>query len=156
MTVSFIRMAKPEEAELISDLALRSKGYWGYDAAFLASCKAELSYSPSQLLSAEYCFKVAQLPNQPICGFFALKFVVSKHPELEALFVDPNFIGQGWGKHLLISVIDVATRHHAKSIKIQSDPFAEDFYLANGAIKVGESESQSIPGRFLPKLEILL
>jgi GNAT superfamily N-acetyltransferase len=156
MTVSFIRIAKPEEARLISDLALRSKGYWGYDAAFLASCKAELSYSPSQLLSPKYCFKVAELPHQAVCGFFALNYVGSKHPELEALFVDPNFIGQGWGKHLLNSAIEVATRHHAKSIKIESDPFAENFYLANGAVNVGKTQSHSIPGRFLPKLEILL
>lgn len=156
MTPNFIRVAKPEEASILSELALRSKGYWGYDAAFLVRCKAELSYTPSQLLSSEYCFKVAELPNNNVCGFFALNFVGSKHPELEALFVDPDFIGQGWGKYLLISAIEVAKRHQAKSIKVQSDPFAEDFYLANGALKVGETESHSIPGRFLPKLEILL
>ena len=37
-----IRRARPEEAGALSDLAIRSKGHWGYDVAFLASCRAEL------------------------------------------------------------------------------------------------------------------
>lgn len=155
-TAYVIRLAKPEEAPTLSSLALKSKAYWGYDDDFIASCKEELCYSQNQLLSPSFCFKVAELNNQIVSGFFALNYVGSKHPELEALFVDPAFIGQGWGKSLLMSAIEVAKINQAKSIKIQSDPFAEHFYLANGAIKVGETESHSIPGRFLPQLEILL
>ncbi len=34
-----IRPAQPEEAALLSDLALRSKAHWWYDADFLASCR---------------------------------------------------------------------------------------------------------------------
>lgn len=151
-----IRVAKPEEAAALSDLALRSKGYWGYDADFLASCKEELTYSAEQLVSRSYCFHVAELPSENIAGFFALNFLGDEYPELEALFIDPNFIGQGWGKYLLSAAIAVAKTHNAKSIKLQGDPFAEDFYLANGAVKVGETESLSIPGRFLPLLEICL
>jgi hypothetical protein len=30
-----IRAARPDEAGFLSDLAVRAKGYWGYDAAFL-------------------------------------------------------------------------------------------------------------------------
>tara|TARA_R110002167_G_scaffold111870_5_gene284002 strand:+ start:7953 stop:8423 length:471 start_codon:yes stop_codon:yes gene_type:complete len=156
MTAAIIRFAKPEEASVISELALRSKGYWGYDPAFLASCKEELTYNESQLSSQTYCVKVAELNEHTITGFFALNFLGSEHPELEALFIDANFVGQGWGKFLLIEAITVAKTYKAKSIKLQSDPFAEDFYLANGAVKVAETESHSIPGRFLPLLEICL
>ena len=156
MGKSLIRFAKPEEALLLSDLALRSKGYWGYDTDFLASCKQELTYQESQLKSPAYCFKVAELKGINITGFFALNFLSSDYPELEALFIDPDFIGQGWGKQLLNAAVAVAKEHKAKSIKIQGDPFALDFYLANGAVKVGETESNSILGRFLPLLEICL
>jgi GNAT superfamily N-acetyltransferase len=151
-----IRFARPEEALLLSELAQCSKGHWGYDADFLASCKEELTYKESQLSSLKYCFKVAELNGRNLVGFFALNFLDSAHPELEALFIDPEFIGQGWGKHLLSAAIDVAKNHKAKSIKLQGDPFAEDFYLANGAVKVGETESHSLPGRFLPLIEICL
>ena len=75
MGKSLIRFAKPEEALLLSDLALRSKGYWGYDTDFLASCKQELTYQESQLTSPAYCFKVAELKGINITGFFALNFL---------------------------------------------------------------------------------
>jgi N-acetylglutamate synthase-like GNAT family acetyltransferase len=151
-----IRFAKPQEALLLSELALRSKGYWGYDANFLASCKEELSYDESQLSSPAYCFKVAEVHGYKIIGFFALNFLDTDYAELEALFIEPEVIGQGWGKHLLTAAIAVAKEHKAKCIALQADPFAEDFYLANGAVKVGETESQSISGRFLPLFEICL
>lgn len=156
MTVNSMRVAKPEEATLLSELALRSKGYWGYSAGFLASCIQELCYNESQLSSPTYCFKVAELNSHIVTGFFVLNLLGSDHPELEALFIEPDFIGQGWGKYLLASAITVAKAHHAKSIKLQADPFAEGFYLANGAINVGKIESLSISGRFLPLLEICL
>lgn len=156
MTADFIRFAKPEEASLLSELALRSKGYWGYDIDFLSSCKEELTYNNKQILSPTYCFKLAELIDHTITGFFALNFLGSEHPELEALFIDPDFIGQGRGKLLLSSAKAVAKIHNAKSIRLQGDPYAENFYLANGAIKVGETESHSISGRFLPLLEICL
>lgn len=156
LNMNTIRFAKPEEVAVLSALALRSKGHWGYDLEFLASCKEELTYAWEQLVSPSYCFQVAELDGHTITGFFALNFLGSAHPELEALFIAPDFIGQGWGKQLLNAAIAVAKEHKAKSIKLQGDPFAEDFYLANGAVKVGETESNSIPGRFLPLLEICL
>jgi len=154
MTAGIIRFAKPEEASILSELAQRSKAYWGYDADFLASCKKELTYNKSQLASPTYCFQVAELNSHNIIGFFALNFLGSAHPELEALFIDPDFIGQGWGITLLSAAIAAAKSRNATTIKLQSDPFAEAFYLANGAVKVGETESHSILGRFLPLLEI--
>jgi N-acetylglutamate synthase-like GNAT family acetyltransferase len=156
MTTSVIRFAKPQEALVLSELALRSKGYWGYQADFLASCKEELTYNESQLVSSAYCFKLAELSGNDIAGFFALNFLGSDSPELEALFIEPDFIGQGWGKQLLSAAVAVAKEHNAKKLILQGDPFAEAFYLANGAVKVGETESYSIPGRFLPLLEICL
>lgn len=156
MSNKIIRFAKPTEAILLSNLAMRSKGHWGYDADFLASCKEELTYNEVQLTSPTSCFKVAELNGRSVTGFFALNFLENDSPELEALFVDPDYIGQGWGKLLLRAAITVAKEHQARSIKLQGDPFAEAFYLANGAVKVGETESQSISGRFLPLLEICL
>ena len=39
----------PDEARLLSELALRSKGHWGYDQAFLDACRAELTLAPEDL-----------------------------------------------------------------------------------------------------------
>ena len=34
MTATIIRAARPDEAALLSELALRAKAHWGYDAIF--------------------------------------------------------------------------------------------------------------------------
>lgn len=39
---------------------------------------------------------------------------------------------------------------------IQSDPSAEGFYRVRGAQRVGERESASVAGRWLPLLELVL
>jgi N-acetylglutamate synthase-like GNAT family acetyltransferase len=122
-----IRFAKLKETSLLSELVLRSKGYWGYDTAFLASCRQKLSYHINQLSSPAYCFKVPELNRCKMTGFFALDLLGSDNPELNALLIDPDFIGQGWCKYLLASAIAVAKAHNAKSIKLQAAPFAEDF-----------------------------
>lgn len=64
----------------------------------------------------------------------------------------PDYIGSGLGK-LLIE----AAKAHAKSLSmealsIDADPNAEQFYIRIGAVKVGETPSESIPGRVLPQL----
>jgi hypothetical protein len=41
-----IRPAEPVDAAALSELALSSKAVWGYDAAFLAACRAELTVRP--------------------------------------------------------------------------------------------------------------
>ena len=37
-----IRRARPEDAALLTDLTVRSKSHWGYDADFLADAAANL------------------------------------------------------------------------------------------------------------------
>jgi hypothetical protein len=51
-----IRPASPDEAALISSLAIRSKGHWGYSAEFLDACRDELTYTAAQIASTDYEF----------------------------------------------------------------------------------------------------
>ncbi len=44
-----VRPARPGEAPRLSQLALRSKAYWGYDAEFLDRCRGELEVRSEQL-----------------------------------------------------------------------------------------------------------
>ena len=44
-----VRPARPEECAALSELCLRSKGWWGYDAAFLEACRDELTIRPPDL-----------------------------------------------------------------------------------------------------------
>jgi GNAT superfamily N-acetyltransferase len=143
-----IRPSVAADAAVLSALALRSKGHWGYSAAFLEACRAELTY------------------DEPLCASGALRVAVSADEvvgfhhvagsELEALFVDPPHIGTGVGGVLLRDALDLARARGVTRLRLAADPGAEAFYVHHGARRVGEVPSGSIPGRVLPELEFAL
>jgi GNAT superfamily N-acetyltransferase len=148
-----IRHAAPEEATELSDLAIRSKAYWGYSRDFLDACRSELTIAPEQFLDSNFeCF--VAVGDDSILGFYSLDTVSSAEYELDALFVEPDQIGRGIGRMLVNHAIGVLSRKGAETLVIQGDPHAADFYLAIGAHETGERESESIPGRYLPLFEI--
>jgi GNAT superfamily N-acetyltransferase len=146
-----IRRALPEECELLSEIAMRSKAHWGYSAEFMEACRAELSYTPADL--EQHDFFVAT-HGKIIAGFHALIRLSESKLELEALFLKPEFIGQGLGRMLFEHALKTAKATGAQEMMIQGDPNAKDFYLKVGAKLIDEKESGSIPGRFLPLFSI--
>ena len=150
-TQEIIRKAVPHEAALLSTLALRSKAYWGYPATFMKACRAELSYFPNDL--QEHHFYVAEV-KPSVVGFYALVQLVSEAIELEALFVEPSCIGQGYGRRFIELAKVTARALGARVMHIQGDPNAEQFYLAAGGQRTGERESDSVAGRYLPLFTI--
>jgi GNAT superfamily N-acetyltransferase len=143
-----LRPARPDEAALLSDLAVRSKGHWGYDAEFLAGSRRVLSLQPEEVLP--HRTTVAEVEGR-VVGFYTL---VGGPPVavLEHLFVEPADIGTGIGRRLWTHAVDTAARLAIERFTIDSDPFAEAFYLAMGAKRTGESPSEVITGRVLPQL----
>jgi GNAT superfamily N-acetyltransferase len=148
-----IRQAYVREAGLISNLALLSKGHWGYGEDFLRQCADELTYPPEQLSTSRFYFAVA-LRKTKIVGFYGLHFGENSTYELEALFVEPDSIGRGIGKMLLNDAIDHLKQRGADKLLIQGDPNAAEFYQGNGGKLIGQLASHSIPGRSLPLFEI--
>ena len=70
------------------------------------------------------------------------------------MFVEPAFIGRGFGRLLMEHAKSIAAEMGAKQLIIQSDPYAARFYAAAGGVVTGTRESASIPGRHLPTLAI--
>lgn len=150
---SDIRPARAGEARLLSELALRSKAHWGYSSEFLEAVRAELSYYEKQLQSEHMRFFVLQRAGRPV-GFYALVHRGGTEIELDALFVEPEHIGKGFGRLLIEHAKSVAATLGATKLTIQGDPNAELFYVAAGGVLTGTRESGSIPGRFLPTFAI--
>jgi N-acetylglutamate synthase-like GNAT family acetyltransferase len=149
VTDEVIRPAQAQEVGLLSDLALRSKGYWGYEAEFLEACREELTVTPGDIEPR----RVTVLERDgAVLGFYGLD---GQAPvgELWWLFVEPSAIGTGAGKSLWTHALRTAFGLKWERIRIEADPGAEGFYLAMGAKRIGEAPSQSIPGRVLPVLE---
>ena len=149
------RPAVPSEAEFLSELAVRSKAHWGYSAAFLEACREELAVSAQDISNSSRRYCVYEVDGS-VVGFFAIEPISTEEYELEALFVAPQHIGCGYGRTLIEEAKRLAARLGAKSLLIQGDPHAEAFYVAAGGVRIGERESVSIAGRFLPEFRISL
>ena len=147
MTIT-IRRAVPGECETLSDLALRSKAHWGYDASFLEACRTELTLDPGAI---ERLRATVAEDSGAIIGFYAFGGGAPAG-ELSFFFVEPARIGTGIGRLLWQDCLATAARIGLSRIRIESDPFAEGFYTGMGATRVGDVQSQSIPDRRLPLL----
>ncbi|WP_084316750.1 GNAT family N-acetyltransferase [Actinospica robiniae] len=154
MTNFAIRPARPDEAVGISTLAQRSKAHWGYDDEFLSAFRSELTLRPDQLAPKRAQVAVAEPDEagaQRLLGFATLEGEAPAG-ELGMLFVEPEVIGQGVGKALFQHISTLAGQLGFHRLTIAADPFAEPFYLAQGAVRIGAVPSGSIPGRSLPLL----
>jgi GNAT superfamily N-acetyltransferase len=147
-----LRPATTDDLEPLSELAMRSKGHWGYDDEFLAACKSELTLTHDRLASDQIV--VADVDGDRM-GYFAL-VVRPPGSELVDLFVEPAAIGTGIGRVLWDEMLERATTGGAAWVEIEADPNAVDWYLRRGAQRIGRTTSGSIPGRELPILRVEL
>jgi GNAT superfamily N-acetyltransferase len=150
-----IRRARPDEVDHLSALALRAKAHWGYDAAFMAACIPALTVSVEQVTAPDRHLLVAEDESGIVVGFAALRLdTASGTAELTDLFVEPRAIGQGYGWRLWQHTMMLARSLGVRAVRIESDPYAEPFYLRQGAVRIGETPSSVIPGRALPLLRV--
>jgi GNAT superfamily N-acetyltransferase len=147
-----IRRAIRSEVDQLDTIAMQAKAHWGYTAVQLEQWLDSLSTAP---LSVErWPTFVAEVQGHAI-GFAQV------NPELEtwelvSLFVLPAHIGQGVGRALLKQALVTAKAAGQSALHIDSDPNAEPFYLACGAVRVG-MEAAPIEGdsaRIRPQLNL--
>jgi GNAT superfamily N-acetyltransferase len=144
-----LRPAHADEASVLSALCLRSKAHWGYDAAFMRACVAELTLRPEDLTPDTLV--VAEIDGA-LAGM-AQVGPVGADADLMAMFIDPDYIGQNLGRVLFNWCVETARATGAARLMIDADPQAAGFYTRMGAVQIGTTPSGSIPGRVLPLLE---
>lgn len=143
-----IRAARPEEAAALTELALRSKAHWGYDAAFMEACRDDLTLTPELIAQT---FVIAD--DETITGLYTLDLAHgADSADLLNLFVAPEAIGQGYGGRLWHHAADRARAAGKRWLYVESDPHAQAFYERMGAVQVGTVLSGCIAGRTLPLL----
>jgi GNAT superfamily N-acetyltransferase len=135
------RRAEPEEAGLLSQIARRAKAHWGYADEILASWSAELTVEAADLaLHPSFVLEMAGA----VAGFAILRVGVP-YCGLDALWIDPQWMGRGLGRLLLARSLKESWAHRARGLAIDADPHAERFYARCGAVRVGH-EAAPIPG----------
>ena len=145
-----VREARAAECAALTELAMRAKASWGYDADFMAACRAELTLTPEKL--AAWRVWVAEAEGE-VAGMIALS-LEGGEAELEDFFVEPRFQGRGVGAALMAAFLTAAREAGAARIGVDADPNAEPIYARFGVVTVGRSPSGSIPGRWLPRMAL--
>lgn len=147
--MNVIRRAILEETEAITGVLRRSKAHWNYDAATM-----EL-FMPLMVITIEEITTnhvyVMEGENQQIIGFYRAS-IGENGARLDDLFIDPPFIGYGYGKQMFLHAAELFNKLGYSEFTLEADPNAESFYINMGAIRIGSRESM-IPGRFLPQMK---
>jgi GNAT superfamily N-acetyltransferase len=151
-TVDFtIRPARPGEAPILTQLCIRSKAHWGYDAAFMAAAARLLRISEREIGAGGVL--VASIAEVP-CGVASIVPLRRPHwCEISHLFVAPESFGRGIGRALFDAAVELAATWGASHVSILSDPNAAAFYARLGAKRCGAAPSGVARNRMLPLFE---
>ncbi|WP_175615474.1 GNAT family N-acetyltransferase [Piscibacillus halophilus] len=144
----YLREALVKDAAKLSEIAIRSKAHWGYDQRFIQQCKQDLTITVDYI-NQHHVFVLDS--GEQIIGFFT--FLRDKEDCLDFLYIDPTFIGKGYGRLLWKDVIEKARELEIKRFTIDSDPHAKGFYEKMGAIQIAEVPSTVFENRMLPLME---
>lgn len=146
-----VRPAKPGEAQSLTALCVRSKAYWGYDAAFMKLSASSLTVSESDIAADRVLVAVNDAGT--VVGMASV-VPEGKTSDLDMLSVDPPAIGSGAGQALYVAAVALARRQGARRMTILADPHAASFYERMGARFLRNAPSDAIPGRTLPYYEM--
>ncbi|MEP5728894.1 MAG: GNAT family N-acetyltransferase [Sulfitobacter sp.] len=146
-----IRRACPAEAAELSALIFASKQSNGYDDAFMAQCAKELTLTAQDITDG--LIWVAQ--GDHLMGCVTLEVdETTRHGQISSFFVDPAHKRRGVGQQLWNVVLAAAQERGLFRLRLDADPAAVAFYKAMGFVTIGKTPSGSIPGRFLPIMEL--
>jgi GNAT superfamily N-acetyltransferase len=148
-----IRDAVSSDAATLTTICFRSKSHWGYPQEYIDLWTDELTIT-TQMIESFHSF-VAIDKTTKMLGFCLLKTEQLK-AEIEALYIDPDAMGQGLGRLLLNHAFEKARHSGCTSAQLASDPNALTFYQYMGGVQIDEWPSDVIPGRALPVLRFEL
>ena len=151
--ITIIR-ATPAHSVRLTQIAHAAKSYWGYPAHWIELWKNQLTITAKYIEESDV---FAALDDDDIVlGFYSLVFTGTKAC-LDHLWVMPFAFRNGIGRTMFGHAVELAIRHGATIMEIESDPNAEGFYERLGARTVGEVtyEMDGVP-RSLPLMEMRL
>ncbi|QVY64024.1 GNAT family N-acetyltransferase [Polaribacter sp. Q13] len=137
------------DAKILTEVALKSKAYWGYSSKLIEGWRADLTVTPETI---ETCNVYKLMVDDVAVGFYVLNNPKEDLVKLEMLFVLPLFIGKGIGKKLVVHALKKAIKANATTIELVADPNAIPFYKSQGFLEKGKIGS-AVLGRFLSLMQ---
>lgn len=148
-----IRRVDPQEANILTQIALSAKRHWGYPERWMEIWTPQLTFTSEYFEENE---SWVAMDNDQCVGFYTLQDQQG-NVWLENLWVLPAYIGKGIGKRLFIHAQDLVCQRGYKTLQLEADPNAMGFYEKMGMRKIGERQSE-VDGqpRSLPIMEMTL
>lgn len=138
------------DAKSLTDLTLRSKAHWNYGEKQIEAWTEELSIT-EKYIDENHIYKL--IIDDVLVGFYAYQKEDETDIKLNYLFVEPKYIGKGYGKALVIDFLKRIENSGFRRVILDADPHAEDFYHKLGFRVIGKLKS-AIKDRFLPIMEL--
>ena len=146
-----LRPAQLRDIDCLTQIAIRSKSYWGYSSKIINPWQAKLKVTPQFLQNAIHY--VAER-KETIKGFW-IRSAVEELSE-GRLFVEPSEIRKGCGKALWHAVMIEAKNRGLRYLTWEADSNAVGFYLKMGAVIIDSLPSKFVPGLQLPIMRYYL
>jgi GNAT superfamily N-acetyltransferase len=148
-----IRRARPDEADVLTQIAFSAKRHWGYPERWMELWKPQLTFGPEYFEENESW--VAEIDQTAIAFYTLLE--KQGNAWIENLWVSPERIGKGVGMRLFLHAVEQARGRGFQNLQLEADPNAIGFYEKMGMKRAGERiyeiEGQS---RILPIMELPL
>lgn len=147
-----IEKAIKSDSTSLTELTIRSKAHWDYSEEQINNWRDDLTVSEAYIALNE----VYKLSNgNLLIGYYSFFKVNDTEVKLENLFIEPKFIGKGFGKLLMTDFLKRAQKTKCDCITLDADPNVEQFYQHFGFKTIGQLET-AIKNRFLPIMKLSL
>jgi GNAT superfamily N-acetyltransferase len=138
--------AQPHDISILREIAIESKGSWGYADHFMDQY-AQAPILTAESIRADIVYK-ARRENSTV-GWYRL---ILHHPiaEWEDLWVLPAEMGKGIGRALFQHMLGQARTAGCTAVEFDADPNAVPFHEHMGSVVIGQSWSEW--QRYIPRM----
>lgn len=140
------------DAKGLTELTIRSKSHWNYGKRQIEAWREELTIT-EKYIDENQMYKL--LVDNLLIGFYAYQAENETDIKLNYLFVEPKYIGKGYGQLLMTDFLQRIENSEFERVILDADPNAEKFYSKFGFRIIGKLKS-AIENRFLPIMELRL
>ncbi len=140
--------ASPDDIEVLASLEIRSESYWGYGSDFMDRFK-EIYLITEEFITNNPTYILKD--NEKVIGFYGL-LLNDDEVSLEYLFIEPKYIGKGYGRMLWNHALEECKKLGITEFTIITSSDARGFYLRLGATFYKEVDSLISKGSKTPKL----
>ena len=136
--VILIRPGDAAEGPRLKEIAIASKGFWGYEPERVRAWADQGDFTPESL--RKLAVFVAEVEGRAIA--WASIEPKGKTAWLADLWVEPDWIGKGVGSRLFREAAEHARGTGASALEWEAEPNSVGFYEKMGARQVRESTSE--------------